>query len=74
MIELVNETVDFLRKEGITEPEVGIILGTGLGKLVNEIKNWKNHRLPNDTELSNCYNWISQKGKTHLRQIKGKKL
>lgn len=31
------ETIDFLKSNGITDPEVGIVLGTGLGKLVNEI-------------------------------------
>ncbi|MCB0804153.1 MAG: purine-nucleoside phosphorylase [Bacteroidales bacterium] len=38
MIEKINETVEFLRTEGITEPFVGIILGTGLGKLADEIE------------------------------------
>ena len=30
-------TVEFLRNKGITNPEIGIILGTGLGKMVDEI-------------------------------------
>lgn len=33
----VQETIDFLKSNGITNPEIGIVLGTGLGKLVNEI-------------------------------------
>jgi purine-nucleoside phosphorylase len=33
----LNETVDFLNKQGITNPLVGIVLGTGLGKLADEI-------------------------------------
>jgi purine-nucleoside phosphorylase len=33
----IQEAVDFLLKEGINSPEIGIILGTGLGKLANEI-------------------------------------
>ena len=33
----LQETIDFLKSEGITHPEIGIVLGTGLGKLVNEI-------------------------------------
>jgi purine-nucleoside phosphorylase len=33
----LNEAVDFLNKQGITEPLVGIVLGTGLGKLAEEI-------------------------------------
>jgi purine-nucleoside phosphorylase len=33
----LKETIDFLKSEGITHPEIGIVLGTGLGKLVKEI-------------------------------------
>lgn len=32
-------TVEFLKNKGITKPEIGIVLGTGLGKLVDEIEN-----------------------------------
>ena len=31
------ETISYLEKNGISKPEIGIVLGTGLGKLVNEI-------------------------------------
>lgn len=33
----LQETTRFLQDKGITNPEIGIVLGTGLGKLVNEI-------------------------------------
>jgi len=33
----LQETIGFLRSNGITSPEIGIVLGTGLGKLINEI-------------------------------------
>jgi len=33
----LKETIAFLKENGITNPEVGVVLGTGLGKLVNEI-------------------------------------
>jgi purine-nucleoside phosphorylase len=33
----LKETIDFLKSVGITDPEIGIVLGTGLGKLVDEI-------------------------------------
>ncbi|APZ46252.1 purine-nucleoside phosphorylase [Polaribacter reichenbachii] len=33
----LQNTIDFLKSAGITNPEIGIVLGTGLGKLVNEI-------------------------------------
>ncbi|MDD4991154.1 MAG: purine-nucleoside phosphorylase [Paludibacter sp.] len=33
----INETVSFLESKGILQPEIGIVLGTGLGKLVDSI-------------------------------------
>jgi len=33
----LQETINFLKANGITHPEVGVVLGTGLGKLVEEI-------------------------------------
>ncbi|UAM97015.1 purine-nucleoside phosphorylase [Polaribacter litorisediminis] len=33
----LQETIDFLKSKGITKPSIGIVLGTGLGKLVEEI-------------------------------------
>ena len=38
MIEKVNETVEFLERSGFETAEVGIVLGTGLGELANEIE------------------------------------
>lgn len=38
MFEKFEETVSFLKNHGIDQPEIGIVLGTGLGKLVNEIQ------------------------------------
>lgn len=35
LIEKINEAVDFIRTKGNAAPEIGIILGTGLGKLVD---------------------------------------
>lgn len=32
-----NDAYDYIRKQNITMPEIGIVLGTGLGGLVNEI-------------------------------------
>ncbi len=40
MLEKINEAAEFIRKRGVKQPEIGIILGTGLGTLfVKEIKN-----------------------------------
>lgn len=33
----LKQTTDFLKSNGITNPVIGIILGTGLGKLIDEI-------------------------------------
>ena len=35
----LNDSVSYLKKKGFKEPEVGIILGTGLGQLVEQIEN-----------------------------------
>lgn len=34
----IEQTVDYLEEKGFDKPEVGIILGTGLGKLLEEVK------------------------------------
>lgn len=34
----LNETTDYLIEKGFDQPEIGIVLGTGLGKLVDEIE------------------------------------
>ncbi|MFM7858030.1 MAG: purine-nucleoside phosphorylase [Flammeovirgaceae bacterium] len=40
MLNEIKEATDYLKKHGIDKPEVGVILGTGLGNLfVEEIKN-----------------------------------
>jgi len=38
MLESIKETADWLKKRVSSHPETAIILGTGLGELVNEIK------------------------------------
>lgn len=37
-LEALEETVQWLKSKGITAPEVGIVLGTGLGDLANHIE------------------------------------
>ena len=34
----LDESVDYLKNKGFDNPEIGIVLGTGLGKLVDEIE------------------------------------
>src|SRR5664280_679432 len=38
MLEKIIETTEFLKSKGITDPEAGIILGTGLGELASKIE------------------------------------
>lgn len=38
MIESIKESAQFLREKGILNPEIGIVLGTGLGKLISKIQ------------------------------------
>ena len=38
MIKQINETTEYLQEKGFENPEIGIILGTGLGQLINEIE------------------------------------
>ncbi|UOY08199.1 purine-nucleoside phosphorylase [Muricauda sp. SCSIO 64092] len=35
----LDESVGYLKNKGFDKPEIGIVLGTGLGQLTNEIKN-----------------------------------
>ncbi len=37
MIKQIQETTEYLQEKGFDNPEIGIILGTGLGQLINEI-------------------------------------
>ena len=38
MIKYINETTEYLQEKGFDNPEIGIILGTGLGQLINDIE------------------------------------
>lgn len=38
MLQKVNEAIKFLKEQGFDSPSTGIILGTGLGKFVNELE------------------------------------
>ena len=74
MLNQINEATEFIRKRGVKNPEVGVILGTGLGNLfVKEIKN--------PTVIN--YNVIphfpvatveSHKGQLIFGEVKGKKV
>ncbi len=38
MLKKIQQTVNYLKSRGIVSPEIGIVLGTGLGKLINEVE------------------------------------
>ena len=38
MTKYIDETTEYLQDKGFENPEIGIILGTGLGQLINEIE------------------------------------
>lgn len=73
MIAKIKETTDFLKNAGILEPSVGIVLGTGLGELVQHIQ------IEKTIEYSDIPNFpVStvefHKGKLIYGSIKGKKV
>ena len=38
MLKSIKETAEYLKNKGFDSPEIGIVLGTGLGGLINEVK------------------------------------
>jgi purine-nucleoside phosphorylase len=73
MTEMVHQTLDFLTSKGIASPEIGIVLGTGLGKMVNEInliQTLDYKQIPNFPEAT----VESHHGKLLFGEMFGKKL
>src|SRR4030042_7138167 len=73
MTEMVNKTLDFLKSKGIASPEIGIVLGTGLGKMVKElnlIQTLDYKQIPNFPEAT----VESHHGKLIFGEMHGKKL
>jgi len=73
MIRKVNETVEFLQRRGFDSPDVGIILGTGLGALADDIETIK------DVAYGNIPNFPLatvefHKGKLIYGMLEGKKV
>ncbi|MDR9456700.1 MAG: purine-nucleoside phosphorylase [Salegentibacter sp.] len=73
MIKELNESTDYLISKGFDNPEIGIILGTGMGKLIEEI----------EIEAEVSYNHIPyfptatvefHKGKLIFGKLEGKKV
>lgn len=55
MLEKINETIEYLSEHDVKDAELGIILGTGLGGLVNHIeieKSIEYSKIPNFPEAT----------------------
>ncbi len=73
MIKTLNETVEYLQNKGFDNPEIGIILGTGLGQLTNEIN------VINEVSYNHIPNFPTatvefHKGKLIYGELQGKKV
>ncbi|TXG36609.1 purine-nucleoside phosphorylase [Seonamhaeicola maritimus] len=73
MIKHIEETVEYLRDKGFESPEVGIILGTGLGQLIDDvdiIKQVSYNHIPNFPTATVEFH----KGKLIYGKLSGKKV
>ncbi len=73
MIKYINETAKYLQDKGFDNPEIGIILGTGLGKLIEEvevIKKVSYNHIPNFPTATVEFH----KGKLIFGVLEGKKV
>ena len=73
MIKLIEETTTYLQDKGFDNPEIGIILGTGLGQLINEldiIKEVSYNHIPNFPTATVEFH----KGKLIFGKLAGKKV
>jgi len=73
MIKLIEETTTYLQDKGFDNPEIGIILGTGLGQLINEldiIREVSYNHIPNFPTATVEFH----KGKLIFGKLAGKKV
>jgi len=73
MIKYINETTDYLIEKGFDKPEIGIILGTGLGQLLDKveiIKEVSYNHIPNFPTATVEFH----KGKLIFGLLEGKKI
>ncbi|EPV43567.1 purine nucleoside phosphorylase [Streptococcus agalactiae GB00899] len=73
LLEKINETRDFLQAKGVTAPEFGLILGSGLGELAEEIEN------PIVVDYADIPNWgqstvVGHAGKLVYGDLSGRKV
>ena len=73
MTKFIKETTDYLKEKGIECPEIGIILGTGLGQLTDHveiIKEVSYNQIPNFPTATVEFH----KGKLVYGTLEGKKV
>lgn len=73
MLKDLDETVKYLEAEGLLKPEIGIVLGTGFGDLINHVKNQKSidySSIPNFPTSTVEFH----KGKLIYGRLKGKRV
>ena len=68
MLERINEITEFLRSKGISNPDAGIILGTGLGGLTAKMKNCIEIDYKDIRRISR---YVSERGKIKPRRTNG---
>jgi purine-nucleoside phosphorylase len=73
MIKYINESIGYLKANGFDSPEIGIILGTGLGQLIHEIE------IINEVSYNHIPNFPTatvefHKGKLIYGKLEGKKV
>ena len=73
MIKYIQETTEYLKNKGFENPEIGIILGTGLGQLIDHIdilKEVSYNQIPNFPTATVEFH----KGKLIYGTLEGKKV
>jgi len=73
MIKQIEKTTEYLIEKGFDKPEIGIILGTGLGQLIDEVEVIKEASY-NHIQYFPKANVEFHKGKLMYGQLAGKKV
>jgi len=68
----LEESIAYLKEKGFDRPEVGIVLGTGLGQLVNHLDSARRSPLQSNSFFPACHRRVSLR-KITIRNPWGKK-